>query len=350
MNILKIIQIVFFIFLGLLISSVFFILFKLSPLSGLGTLLYEGFGTENGWYNTLRMTIPLLIISVGLSVPFTAKFWNIGAQGQFIIGEIFATWIGLTFAHIVPPLLDIALAMVVGFVGGALWAMPPTIMKLYSGANEIITTLMMNFVAVYLLLWIVSGPLEGAQAKLVGAPTSAPIPAIDMLPLIPGTQISSGFLISLIIAIVFFFLLRYTKFGYELKLIGEGQNVASYSGINIKRQIILSMIISGGISGVAGMVYVYGITSTLIPQFFSDVSTSFGYVGIPVALMASLNPLGIIFTSIFLGGILNGAFVMEAIYSVPIDLVITIYGLIMIFSLIGIMFDLSKILRRKKIK
>ena len=346
MNTIKLFQIIFFVFLGLLVSSVFFILFKLSPFTGLSTLLYEGFGTIYGWYNTLRMTIPLLIIAIGLSVPFTAKFWNIGAQGQFILGEIFATWIGLVLSKSVPPLVDIVIAIFFAFIGGAIWAIPPTIMKLYSGANEIITTLMMNFVAVYLLLWLVSGPMQGAQAKLVGAPSSATIPAQDMLPLIPGTQISSGFLIAIVLAIIFYWILRYTEFGYELKLIGEGEQVASYSGINIKRQTFFSMIISGGISGVAGMVYVYGITSTLIPQFFSDVSTSFGYVGIPVALMASLNPIGIIFASIFLGGILNGAFVMEAIYSIPIDVVITIYGLIMIFSIIGIMFDLSKLLKR----
>lgn len=349
MNYTKIIQLIFFIILGLLVSSLLFILFKLSPFSGLGTLLYEGFGSVYGWYNTLRMAIPLLIIAVGLSVPFTAKFWNIGGQGQFILGEIFATWIGLTLSKIVPPILDIITALIFAFIGGALWALPPTLMKLYSGANEIITTLMMNFVAVYLLLWLVSGPMQGAQAKLVGAPSSAPIPPQDMLPLIPGTQISSGFIIALILAVIFFWILNFTEFGYELKLIGEGEQVAAYSGVNIKQKILLSMIISGGISGIAGMVYVYGITSTLIPQFFSDISTSFGYVGIPVALMSSLNPLGIIFSSIFLAGILNGAFVMEAIYSIPIDVVITIYGLIMIFSIIGITLDLSKIKKVLKI-
>jgi len=348
MNIIKPSQIILFIVLGLLVSSVTFIFFKLSPAAGLSTLLYQGFGTKGGITGTLQMTIPLLIIGVGLTVPFTAKFWNIGAQGQFILGEIFATWIGLELVRVLPPILDMFVAVIFGFIGGALWAIPPTIMKLYRGANEIITTLMMNFVAVYLLLWLVSGPMEGAQAKLVYAPASAPIPPNYMLPIIPGTTISSGIIIAVIIAVFFYWFLRYTDFGYELKLIGQSEDAASYSGVRIKRNIILSMIISGGISGMAGMVMVYGITQTLIPQFFSDVSTSFGYVGIAVAMVASLNPIAVIFASIFLGGILNGAYVMEAIYSVPIDVVISIYGIVMIFSLIGVMTDFGRLFRRRK--
>ncbi|MGC8558021.1 MAG: ABC transporter permease, partial [Nitrososphaeria archaeon] len=273
-----------------------------------------------------------------------------GAQGQFILGEIFATWIGLSLVNVLPPVLDMLVAIIFGFIGGAIWAIPPTVMKLYRGANEIITTLMMNFVAVYLLLWLVSGPMEGAQAKLVLAPASAPIPVHYMLPTIPGTTLSSGIIIAVIIAIFFYFFLRFTDFGYELKLIGQSQDAAAYSGVRIKRNIMLSMIISGGISGIAGMVMVFGITQTLIPQFFSDVSTSFGYVGIPVAIIASLNPILVIFVSIFLGGILNGAYVMEAIYSVPIDVVISIYGIIMIFALIGVMTDFRRIFRRRKVK
>jgi simple sugar transport system permease protein len=350
MNIIKSIQIILFIVLGLLISSFTFLFFKVPPGSGLSTLLYQGFGTIGGIAGTLQMTIPLLIIGVALTVPFTAKFWNIGAQGQFILGEIFATWIGLELVRTLPPFLDMLVAAVFGFIGGAIWAMPPTIMKLYRGANEVITTLMMNFVAVYLLLWLVSGPMEGAQAKLVNAPASAPIPTNYMLPTIPGTTISSGIIIAVIIAIFFYWFLRYTNFGYELKLIGQGENVALYSGVRIKRNVILSMIISGGISGIAGMIMVYGITQTLIPQFFSDVSTSFGYVGIAVAMIASLNPIAVIFASIFLAGILNGAYVMEAIYSVPIDVVISIYGIVMIFSLVGVMIDFEKLFRRRKIK
>ncbi|MDG7052178.1 MAG: ABC transporter permease, partial [Nitrososphaerota archaeon] len=154
-------QIIFFIFLGLIVSSFTFTLFNLSPISGLLTLFSGGFGSFNALAQTFVMSTPLLIIGVGLAVPFQAKFWNIGAQGQFILGEIFATWIGLELASSLPPLVVILVSVAFGFVGGALWAIPPTLMKLYAGANEIITTLMMNFVAVYLLTYLRAGTMVG---------------------------------------------------------------------------------------------------------------------------------------------------------------------------------------------
>ncbi|MDG7034810.1 MAG: ABC transporter permease [Nitrososphaerota archaeon] len=341
-------QIIFFIFLGLIVSSFTFTLFNLSPISGLLTLFSGGFGSFNALAQTFVMSTPLLIIGVGLAVPFQAKFWNIGAQGQFILGEIFATWVGLELASSLPPLVVILVSVAFGFVGGALWAIPPTLMKLYAGANEIITTLMMNFVAVYLLTYLLAGPMEGAEAKMVHAPSSAPLPAADLLPHI-GT-LSVGIFLAIAIALILYVILKRTNFGYELMLIGQSLDNARYSGVTVKRNILLSMIISGGIAGIAGMIMVFGSTQALIPQFFSDVSTSFGYVGIAVAMISSLNPLAIIIISIFFGGILNGSYIMEAIYSTPIDVVISIYGILMFFTMIGILIDFSKYFRRKKVK
>ena len=341
-------QIIFFIFLGLIVSSFTFTLFNLSPISGLLTLFSGGFGSFNALAQTFVMSTPLLIIGVGLALPFQAKFWNIGAQGQFILGEIFATWVGLELASSLPPLVVILVSVAFGFVGGALWAIPPTLMKLYAGANEIITTLMMNFVAVYLLTYLLAGPMEGAEAKMVHAPSSAPLPAADLLPHI-GT-LSVGIFLAIAIALILYVILKRTNFGYELMLIGQSLDNARYSGVTVKRNILLSMIISGGIAGIAGMIMVFGSTQALIPQFFSDVSTSFGYVGIAVAMISSLNPLAIIIISIFFGGILNGSYIMEAIYSTPIDVVISIYGILMFFTMIGILIDFSKYFRRKKVK
>ena len=341
-------QIIFFIFLGLIVSSFTFTLFNLSPISGLLTLFSGGFGSFNALAQTFVMSTPLLIIGVGLALPFQAKFWNIGAQGQFILGEIFATWIGLELASSLPPLVVILVSVVFGFVGGALWAIPPTLMKLYAGANEIITTLMMNFVAVYLLTYLLAGPMEGAEAKVVHAPSSAPLPAADLLPHVG--MLSVGIFLAIAIALILYVVLKRTNFGYELMLIGQSPDNARYSGVTVRRNILLSMIISGGIAGIAGMIMVFGSTQALIPQFFSDVSTSFGYVGIAVAMISSLNPLAIIIISIFFGGILNGSYIMEAIYSTPIDVVISIYGILMFFTMIGILIDFSKYFRRKKVK
>jgi len=293
---------------------------------------------------TLNDTIPLLIVSVAIIIPFTAKFWNIGGQGQYIFGSIFATWIGLELAGSLPSSLLITVAIIFAFMGGALWAIPPTVMKLYLGTNEIITTLMMNFIAVYFLDYMTIGPMEGAMAKITHVPSSAPIPTPDLLPRLDG--VSTGILLALAVAIIIFLLLRYTNFGYELKLVGSSVDAAKYSGASLKRDLLLSMILSGGIAGIAGMVQVFGLTTVLLPQVFSDITTSFGYVGIPVALVASLNPLVTILSAFFFSGILNGAYGMEITFGIPIDLVITIYGLMMFFAVIGVMINLGGVARR----
>jgi simple sugar transport system permease protein len=324
-------------------------LFKVPPLSGIVALFATGFGGYQQFAETLIISTPLLIMAVGLSIPFSAKFWNIGGQGQYILGSILSTVVGLQLAGSVPPFLLILIAIAVGFVGGAVWAIPPTIMKLYFGTSEIITTLMMNFLAVFLLNYLVLGPLEGAEAKAFHVPSTDAIPPADMLPkILPGTGLSLAFVVALLLAGFLYIVLNRTRFGYEIRLIGQSQDAAKYSGVQINRSILFAMAVSGGLAGVAGMAEVFGSTSVLLPQVFSDITTSFGYVGIPVALIASLNPISIVVSSIFFGGILNGAYGMELVYGIPVDVVIAVYGLIMLFALLGLAVDLEGLSRTLK--
>ena len=322
-------------------------LFKVPPFSGISSLFTSGFGGYQQFAETMVISTPLLIMAVGLSIPFSAKFWNIGGQGQYILGSIFSTWVGLQLAGAVPPVVVIIAALAVGFMAGAVWAIPPTLMKLYLGTSEIITTLMMNFIAVFLLNFLVLGPMEGAEAAAFHVPSSAPIPHPDMLPeILPGTGVTMAFIIALLLAGFLFVVLNRTRFGYEIRLIGQSQDAARYAGVRINRSILMSMAVSGGLAGIAGMVQVFGSAGVLLPQVFSDITTSFGYVGIPVALIASLNPISIIVSSLFFGGILNGAYGMELLYGIPVDVVIAVYGLLMLFALLGLSVDLGKLLAR----
>jgi len=340
-------QIIFFIILALVISSFMIVLFRVPPLSGISALFSTGFGGYQQFAETMVISTPLLIMAVGLSIPFSAKFWNIGGQGQYILGSIVSTWIGLQIVGTLPPFLVILVALLVAFLAGAVWAIPPTLMKLYLGTSEIITTLMMNFLAVFLLNFLVLGPLEGPGARAFHVPSSAPIPQADMLPgILPGTGVTLGFVLALLIAGLLFVVLNRTRFGYEIRLIGQSPDAARYAGVSINRSIMVSMAASGGLAGVAGMVQVFGSTGVLLPQVFSDITTSFGYVGIPVALIASLNPAAITLSSLFFGGILNGAYGMELLYGIPVDVVISVYGLIMLFSLLGLSIDLGKVMNR----
>lgn len=345
----KPITIVLFALIALVISASLLFLFGVPPLTGIATLFTTGFGPKQGLLSTLDVAGPLILVSVGLAIPFTAGFLNIGGQGQYILGEIVGTWVGLVLSNSLPPILVFLAAFVGAFLGGALWAIPPTLMKLNLRISEVITTLMMNFIAVFLLDYLVSGPMEGHQAASFHEPASDPIPAVLRLPkLVGGVQLSSGILFSIAFAVAIYFTLRYTRFGYELKIIGAKEEVALYAGINVRRDTFLSMLISGGLAGLAGMIVVYGTTTELVPQFFSDITTSFGYVGIPAALIALLNPLTIMFSSTFFAGILIGGYGLEGSYGIPIDLVTTIYGLVMFLTLVGAYVDLGKLFRRSK--
>jgi len=343
-------QVAVLIVLSLPISSLTLLLFGVSPYAGIVSLLENGFGSYQGLAATLTIVTPLLILAVGMSVPFTAKTWNIGGQGQYVIGSILSTWIGLKLAGSFNVSVVLLVALIFGFIGGALWAIPPTVMKLRFGTSEIITTFMMNFIAIYLLTYLISGPLQSPLAKVYNIPTSATIPAADFLPkLLPGTDVTVGLLVGLVLAGLFYVVLNYSTFGYELKLIGDSQDAARYAGVSIRRTVLIAMIISGGISGIAGMVQIFGSSGALLPQSLSDITASFGYVSIPVALIASLNPIAIVVSSVFFGGILHGGYALEQTYGVPIDVITTIFGIVMIFSLIGVTVDFAKVFRRQKV-
>jgi len=339
----RVIALVGFVLIAVCASSLLFSLFGLSPLVGLASLFLGGFGSRGALAATVGGMVPLLIMAVGLSVPFTARVWNIGGQGQFVIGSIMATWMGLELSKSAPPSLVILFALFASFLGGALWLVPPILMRIYRGINEVITTLMMNFVAVFLLDWLITGPMEGPQAIALNEPSSAPLPGYLMLPtLVRGTNIGLGLVLALLLAVGFFFMMRYTRLGFELRLIGHGVEAARYAGVSIERDILIASLISGGIAGVAGMVQIYGAQGVLLPQVFSDITTSYGYVGIPVALIASLNPIGIILSAFFFSGILTGAYGIELTYDIPIDVVTALYGIVMFIAPLGFHITLTR--------
>jgi len=339
----KTLQIVIFIALSVVVSSLLLLLFNVSPINGMGTMLQRGFGSYLGLGATLVLVTPLLILAVGVSIPFTAKVWNIGGQGQFVMGEVFATYVGLQLAKSGAAVL-LPAAFVSAFMGGALWAIPPTVMKIRFGINEIITTVMMNFIAIYLVSYLITGPMQGAQARVFGIPSSDPIPAADFLPrILPGTNVTVGLLVGLGFIAILYVILTRSTLGYELKLVGASPDAARYAGISVRRTILLSMILSGGISGIAGMVQIFGSSGALLPQTLSDVTSSFGFVAIPVALIASLNPIAIVLSSIFFAGVLNGGYALEVAYGVPIDVITTMFGITMMFSLLGIAINFRRL-------
>ncbi|MEM3506040.1 MAG: ABC transporter permease [Candidatus Bathyarchaeia archaeon] len=320
------------------IGAILLLITGVNPIYAYWTLFIGAFGSLHAIAETLVKTTPFIIIGLGIAIAFKCKFWNIGAEGQLVIGAILATWIGIVLKSM-PPLLVIPLAMILGFLGGALWAIMPALFKVKFGINDIITTLMMNYLATLGLNYLVRGPLIDPYGY--GFPQSPLLPSSILLPkLIPGTRLHSGVLMALLLAIVAYIILEKSILGYKLKVVGENPDAARYSGINVTLNILISAILSGGLAGIAGMIEIYGVHKRLL----DGISGGFGYIGIPIALVGGLSPIGIIGSALFFASLFVGADAMQRSTAIPINLVYAIEGLIMLFI------TLSEYLRRKYLR
>lgn len=324
--------------MALFLGAILLFIAGVDPVYAYQALFIGAFGSLHAIAETLVKTTPFLIIGLGITIAFKCKFWNIGAEGQLVIGAILATWIGL-FLKNLPALVVIPLAMIFGFIGGAFWAIMPAFLKVKFGINDIITTLMMNYLAILGLNYLVRGPMIDPYGY--GFPQSPLLPNSILLPkLIPGTRLHSGVLIALILALIVYVILRRSTLGYKLKVVGENPEAARYGGISITLSILTSAILSGGLAGIAGMVEIYGVHRRLL----DGISGGFGYIGIPIALVGGLHPIGVILAAFFFASLFVGADAMQRSTGIPVNLVYAIEGLIMLFV------TLSEYLRRKYLR
>jgi simple sugar transport system permease protein len=292
------------------------------------------FGSLSGLAMTITKTIPLLLIGLGLAVAFRAKAWNIGAPGQMIIGAIASTWVALFLPFDLPAAVHIALIFVVGFAAGAGFAAICAFLNNKIGLDMVISTLMLNYTAFKLLQYLVFGPW---QAPGLGFPYTAAFPASARLPTFAGTRIHYPTLIIGIIALVLIYvLMRRTKLGYEIRVFGENPRAAEYAGISSFKIIMLVMIISGGLAGLAGAGEVTGIHHMLklgVDGAGAVYAASYGYTAIIAAWLGRNSALGSALAAFFIAGILVGGHSIQII-GLPFATVSVILGLILL-SLIG---------------
>ena len=251
----------------------------------------------DGLTESLTRGIPLLLASVGLCLPFKMNFWNIGAEGQLFMGAFGAT----AMVFLLPESSAFVLLgsmMIVGFIFGGIWGLVPGYLKARLEVNEVLSTLMLNFVAILWVDYLVYGPWR--DPKGFGFPLTPMFPPNARLPWIPGTRIHAGLVVGLICAgLVYVFLAR-TKWGYELKVTGESRLAAKYAGINYLKLTLLVMFISGGLAGLAGM----GLVSGIVLRLRHGISPGYGFSAIIIAWLARLNPLAAVPVSILFGGLL----------------------------------------------
>jgi len=276
---------------------------------------------------------PLLLVGIGICISFRGDVINIGGEGQMIIGAIFATWVGLTFTSL-PGWLVIILAMIAGFFGGAVWGGIPGFLKAYFRVNEILSTVMMNAIAVQLMNFLLRGPLiDPSQAQLASKiPQTARLLEIFRLPRLAPTRLHLGALIAVVLAVLVYIILWRTTLGYRIRAVGQNPQASRYAGIKVPRYIVMALLLSGAFAGLAGAVQVYGVNYRMITDgSASGFTGSAGFNGIVAALFGQLHPILSIPASILFGALLVGANSMQRVMQVPSAFVTALNGLVVVF-------------------
>jgi general nucleoside transport system permease protein len=297
--------------------------------TALGALWAGAFGS---WYAftsaTLVRAVPLTLIGLGIAIAFRGGAFNIGAEGQFYAGAIAATWVGLHVAGR-PPILAITALLLAAALAGAAWITVPVWLKLRFGVIEVISTLLLNFVAESLVSLMVQGPL---QERGHIYPQSDPIAESARLPLIGGTRLHAGFLLALAAALILWFLFTRTLWGFRLRAVGVGPRAAEVSGrIDSQRMSAVALLLSGAMAGLAGGVEVSGVSYAL----FQNLSPGYGFTGIAVALLGGLNPVGVLVAGILFGALEAGAGAMQRDAGVPAVAVYVVEAAIIIVALLA---------------
>lgn len=317
---------------GLLTIGLIFLIFGVNPIFAFYKIFSGSFGSLYGIKETITKAIPLILIGGGLAVTFRAKFWNIGAESQLLMGAIFGTWVGLTWGPHLPSIVIIPLMFMAGFVGGALWGLIPAVLKIKYAINEVISTLMMNYICAEILIFLIVGPWKG-ETKF-GFPYTDDLPQVATLGLIPGSRIHYVTLLLAILSVVLLTIIIYkTRFGYEVRVIGENPDAGKYAGIDFFKTTLIIMAISGGVAGLAGVGEAAGIHHYL--SYPDTISSGYGYTAIIVAWLAKLNPLYVILSGLFFAGILVGGDAIQISLGLPAATVEIFNGTLLVFLIMG---------------
>jgi general nucleoside transport system permease protein len=329
---------------ALLVGAVMLFLLQVNPLEAYRALWDGAFGSPNAFAETLVKATPLLLVALGICISFRGDVINIGGEGQMIIGAVFATWIGLTFTSL-PGWLVISLAMLAGFLGGAIWGGIPGFLKAYFSVNEILSTVMMNAIAVQLMNFLLRGPMiDPSQALLASKiPQTARLLEIFHLPRLVPTRLHLGALLAVALAFLVYILLWRTTLGYRIRAVGQNPFASRYAGIKVLRYVVLALLLSGAFAGLAGATQVYGVNYRMITDgSASGFTGNAGFNGIVVALFAQLHPIWSIPASVLFGALLVGSNKMQRVVQVPSAFVTVLNGLVVVF-VVG-----SEIWRRRR--
>ncbi|MGG5462183.1 ABC transporter permease [Clostridium sp. B9] len=334
------------IILGLIAGAVLMLIMGHNPIEGYSFLFRGSFMSIERVGNMLATATPLILTGLSLAFAFKTGLFNIGAPGQLLMGGFFATVVGLSLK--LPAPILIPLVILAGLIGGAIWAWIPGVLKAKFNVHEVVSTIMMNWIAYWIVYYMIPMYFKGEFLETESAqlPAGATLRVQALTDLFQGSFINMGIIIAIISVIAVWFVLNKTVLGYELKAVGFNKDAAEYAGISVNRNIILSMMISGALSGLAGVTQYAG--NAISMQI--GVMPSQGFDGIAVALLGASNPIGVLFSALFFGLLYTGKGFMNAMTSIPPEIADTIMATIIYFAATSVIMErvFNKIKKREK--
>lgn len=325
--------------LALVAGGVFMLCLGFSPVGIYGTILYGAFRSSMAIQATVKNVIPLVISALGVTLAFKMRFWNIGAEGQIIMGAVCSSYFAL-FHYDWPHIPLMIVMMAAGAVGGGIWALIPAIFKNRYNTNETLFTLMLNYIALDIIVLLRDGNWKDPNSS--GFPKIARFKEAAQLDKVFGVQ--AGWIIALVLVALIFIYLKYTKRGYEISVIGQSESTAAYAGMHVKKIIFQTMFLSGAICGIGGMVQSSGSDMTLA----TSVAGGVGFTAIIVAWLANLNPIAILMVSILFGILEKGCSVMQSTYGLSTDSADILQGILLFFVLACEFFIRYRLVVRRK--
>lgn len=309
---------------ALMVGAILLLIFGYNPLEAYA-IMWDGiFGSQRNISEVLLKTTPLVFTGVAVAVAYSCGVWNIGAEGQLYLGAIGATFAGIYWGDL-PGYVLLPLVLIMGFIGGGLWAVIPGLLKTWLNTNEVVVTIMLNYIALGITSMLVTGPMKEASGNF---PQTDMIAEAAMLPrIMPPTRLHVGVILAVLLAILMTLILYRTPLGFTIRTIGANPGAAKFAGMPVNRTIVLAMLLSGGAAGLGGAVEIAGLAGRL----FAHISPGYGYDGIAVSLIVQNNPLATILSGFLFGALRAGSEIMQIKAGIPSVLIQIIQGLTVVF-------------------
>jgi general nucleoside transport system permease protein len=317
---------------ALIVSAVFLRLTGHDPLTVYRVMIQASFTSGYGFADTLVSATPLILTGLAALVSFRVKLWNIGAEGQLYLGAVFASGVALWLGDRLPTAANVAVMLVAGAAGGMVWIAIPALARAWLRTNEIITTLLLNSVALLFINWLIFGSRSFWRDPQAGQfPQGTRIPSAAEFPRLGTTRVHLGLLIALAAAALVWLMLTRTRFGFQMRVLGDSEDAARYAGIPIRWMVLAVLLLSGALAGLAGASEVGGLSRRLDPN---SLAIGLGYAGIIVAALARLNPGSVVLVAILLGGVRNAGTALQSLPDrVPMEVAVMLEGAILLFAL-----------------